>query len=730
MAEALITDDGWVSAAYAAELERVSVRTIQWRAKNGKYRSRTAPSTGGRPGIEIPLQELSAGARDEHLQNMETQADRELSEPDDTEDALPRIVEQGNSGSDGLDTHIGGRRTRARTRRNIAMIRDVKAVRAKPAEGVSLTEQLACVAQEYGVALGTLYRLERAERDKGNRGLVPRLHKPKRERDALDGPSREQIKAIYYLPNRLSAQECYERYVEIATTKWGVDRDELASYRTVLRYVQDLPADEVVYNREGGNAWRAKVCPRTRRDWTVEAPNSWWCSDHREFDVFCVDEYGVPVRLWLTATVDLRTKELCGWEIARGPNQDTIAVSLKHAIENKGLCEHLLVDRGRDYKSHFVSGGTVRSKNIRCAGMSELCRDVLLSQKKEVAVTNGGDETGRPPSVAEKMGVQMHFAQPRSPWSKPIESWFGMFAPRFERKLPGWCGRDNKDRPEKLPREIKEGELISIPEFKEAFEQYAIAFNVERELECLNGQTPQGVRDAYENGLLKIDGERWVPFFPDPEDLKFMTWRCKRVTIRTRGMNLMPKVPFFPSDQLMAHDGQKAWAYYDPSNAGTAEFYACTEKDSEPSRERPLGVAYAYGPKPTGESEADVKEVIRYQKRKGKEVRRQKESMAASVSYAEAKRQLEESRKPKGKNAKIEYAGPRVTKLNRQGKATEATRVEDAGPGKPFCLKGRTPEGDAAFEKYRKLWEGDDYSETGRALFDIHKEEEAEAASA
>jgi putative transposase len=112
-----------------------------------------------------------------------------------------------------------------------------------------------------------------------------------------------------------------------------------------------------------------------------------------------------------------------------------------------GMPSLLYIDNGEDYKSKVKKG-------LKCEG---------FGYSREVR------------STCELLDIKTQFALPYSPWAKAhMERWYGTMTDQLSRYLPGYCGKDNKNRPYGLDEQAMaaRGELLDIEELAYLFEMY------------------------------------------------------------------------------------------------------------------------------------------------------------------------------------------------------------------------------------------------------------------
>lgn len=304
-------------------------------------------------------------------------------------------------------------------------------------------EALAEFCRERELAVSTFYEWHRLYTTRGIGALLPKWGKTRGQFLALSTSLQQFIKDEYCAASRPSPTTIYRMVAMIC----GKLNEPVPSQTTVNRFLLTLPQPAVVLAREGTKAFRAKMEPKTHRDLNACAPNEVWCGDHREFDVMVKTHHGPDgkvFRPWGTFWYDLGTRTWTGRHVALVPNSDTIALALRAGILRFGVPQELYIDNGKDYRCHYLNGSSQVSRKV---GLSSDLSDTLA------------------PGVLSPLGVLVRHANPYQPWSKPIEPAFKHVFTEWEKTLPGWCGRNAVDRPEKLKREIERDELLTLDEF-------------------------------------------------------------------------------------------------------------------------------------------------------------------------------------------------------------------------------------------------------------------------
>lgn len=394
-----------------------------------------------------------------------------------------------------------------------------------------VSKQMDALAIEASETSRTLYRwVDQWKRD-GMPGLLPKWGKKRGTFTALSTAIQEVIKYEYLSPSRPSVTTVYRRVTEYCA--------QLAlpapCVNTVNKFIKSLPLPARVMAREGHEAWRKECEPKCHRSWDDYKVGEMYVGDHRLMDVFV--RWGNLVRrLWFTAWYDPKSRTCVGWHVALEPDSNTIALSLRSAMLRFGVPRELYVDNGKDYKSHYLNGKTLTHKDVR------------LSNETIGALR---------PGFLNPLGVQIRHAQKYTPWAKPIEPWFGHTFPVWERTLPGYCGSDNKQKPEKLTEEIRSGALLTAEAFIASLAARIEEYNQTEHSELGGKPIDQWLNVAIER--------------PDPRTCDIMLLRHKPVKVYPQGIKLFGssgQPRYYWNDALAMHVGHVVDVRYDGNDIG------------------------------------------------------------------------------------------------------------------------------------------------------------------
>ncbi|MBT9485817.1 MAG: DDE-type integrase/transposase/recombinase [Myxococcales bacterium] len=237
-----------------------------------------------------------------------------------------------------------------------------------------------------------------------------------------------------------------------------LDESKCPSLRTFQRRVdEEIQTAERVFLREGRKAFVDTVAPYVVRDWGMVGANGVWFGDHHQFDfVVAHPEDGRPMRPWLTAWMDGRSRKLVGWVLTAQPNSTTVLAAFIRGVRLHGCPAETYIDNGKDYRNRQLFGGRPK--------------------KGELTTFKAGLDETVAKSMAELLEITVHFALPYNAKAKPIERFFGTLAGDFSKDFPTYCGRNPVERPELQPATVRKlhaaGKLPTFADVEEALTDY------------------------------------------------------------------------------------------------------------------------------------------------------------------------------------------------------------------------------------------------------------------
>ena len=200
------------------------------------------------------------------------------------------------------------------------------------------------------------------------------------------------LKADYLRQAAPSFNDCYRRLQGKAVEKgW-----KLPSAKTLKRRMDALGPELLTLCRKGEEALR-RMYPAQERDRSMfhamEAVNA----DGHRFDVFVQwPGHEKPVRPVLIGFQDLYSGTILSWRLDISENKEMVRLAFGDMVERYGIPAHCWLDNGRNFASKWLTGGVENRYRFKL-------RD---------------DE---PQGIMPQLGVQVHWTNPYSGQSKPIE---------------------------------------------------------------------------------------------------------------------------------------------------------------------------------------------------------------------------------------------------------------------------------------------------------------------
>lgn len=230
------------------------------------------------------------------------------------------------------------------------------------------------------------------------------------------------FKGDYLRPSAPAATGCYERLQRIAKARgWAA----LPSLRTFeRRIVRELPHRVLVLARQGEDAL-AKLYPAQERDHGVfhalEAVNS----DGHKFDVFVRFPHGEVGRPVLVGVQDIYSGKLLGWRLGETETAAVARLAFADVIRDYGLPGHVYLDNGRAFASKDMTGGVATRFRFKVRPED-------------------------PVGLLPQLGIEVHWVQPYSGQSKPIERAWRDLCDRIA-KHPACEGAYTGNKPDAKP---------------------------------------------------------------------------------------------------------------------------------------------------------------------------------------------------------------------------------------------------------------------------------------
>ena len=416
------------------------------------------------------------------------------------------------------------------------------------------------VAGAYGVAARTLQHWDQVLREAGPVALVPAWGLAQR-RDYRAIPDVLQGKVLEAWDDFCgrTVRQIYRTIVLPWCQSQGIDPP---SYRTVCVFVEreTRPIEDAAF-RVGPREFKAKFAAKVVRDIESIGVNEWWCADHRKFDIMVLAPGSTAgggcatqraVRPWMTLICDIRTAAFVGYRLCETPSAASVSHAVRSAALSVGLPQVFYRDNGKEFSARRLGGKAARLRHPTQGNLKEQSR---WPAALPAALEANGLWAG--------LGVKVSTSLPYFAWSKPIESFMGAWARMWENMIPGFTGKDAKDKPEVLAKHLAEGKLLTWEQFEEVVADLFAWWNSEH----ICGDRKETPAQAYA-ALRRSSGE---PRIPERQALDVLLQDQRALKVRPHGIKLDGRV--YQSVELGPWVGADVAVRWDPGEPGEIIVY-------------------------------------------------------------------------------------------------------------------------------------------------------------
>lgn len=407
-----------------------------------------------------------------------------------------------------------------------------------------------------------LYRKKQALKEQGDAALVDMRGKHGNHKRAVPKEAFDIFEYFYLDESRKSVELCRtltELEIRQHPERYSQALLPLASRESFAREIgRSIPVPVLKYYRRGEKAFHDECANYIERTYDDLHSNDIWVCDNHTFDIFVNGGGGVkPVRVYLTAFLDVRSRKMVGWYVADAPSSDATLQALRRAIEAYGIPKRIYSDNGREFLTHDIGGRGFRKS----------------------AKTDGHE----PPTILQHLQVEFRTALVKNARAKIVERAFVDVKNCFSKLFEGYTGGTVAERPERLKKTGKDaGNFILIDEFREYVDIFIRGwFNKQPHSGAgMNGKTRDEVYAAclYEQRVAT------------PDELNLMMLRTGRMQTVNRGVKVRiynMQIRFYSDELIMGHDREKVYVRYNPDDLSEVRVYdeqdrfLCTAKQQD-----------------------------------------------------------------------------------------------------------------------------------------------------
>lgn len=400
---------------------------------------------------------------------------------------------------------------------------------------------------DLNLSLRSLYRKWKEYNKMGDIALVDRRGKHTGHQKKLSNEVWDVFEYYYLDDSRKSISLCMKLTEMNFELQGRQDVLPLPSRSTFERGVKAIPIPYLKYFRENEKTFIGECAPYIKRMYDDLQANDIWVADNHTFDVM-VEKNSQPVRVYLTAFMDVRSRKITGWCITDAPSSDATIYALKKGCEYNGVPKMLYTDNGREFLFHDLGGNGFRKRR----------------KNEELKL----------PSILDDLGIEFTTALPRNARAKGIERAFCTVKNTLSKLYDGYTGGTILERPDSLKELVKyPNSLVNIEEFKKQVDTYILGwYNKQPHSgEGMYGKTPD---EIFNNTLIE---RRVIP----PEKLNLMFMRYAKgnkgtlkvgkngVTLRFYGQELQ----YWNAELWEMYFGREVYVRYSPDDLSAVRVY-------------------------------------------------------------------------------------------------------------------------------------------------------------
>lgn len=460
----------WLAAADFAKLIGITGRAVRMSCKAGLYPGARKAHTNGGEGWKIPLSCLPGEARAAWYLNQQAKTKASKSPARTQQDNVSHndtAVDQAFREAmwERYEKASSGQKEKAERSFAIA-----HAYLALEREGLPQSHILEELKGQFGkgASKATLWRIQQAIKGQDEGVWLPLLlpeWKGKTHCSPFTEEAWEYIKTDWGRQEQPSLKAVYRRAQKLAPERgW-----KIPSYDTVKARIDAIPHDQRVLMREGERAL-ARLYPAQKRSYTLQLHDI-WCADGHKADVFVKDEAGETFRPIVMGWMDVRSRVLLGWAVAKSETADLVRRALHQAItRSNAVPREALLDNGRAFASKEITGGVPN-------------RYRFSVKENEVLGT------------LPLLGVGVVWATPGHGQAKPIESFWRNLTEMAKRSefSQAYCGNNPDAKPEHFDRK----KAVPLAVFKRVLAETIADYHTrEHRGDAMDGKSPHAVYEA------------------------------------------------------------------------------------------------------------------------------------------------------------------------------------------------------------------------------------------
>ena len=241
-----------------------------------------------------------------------------------------------------------------------------------------------------------------------------------------------KLQSLYLTQARLSVKRAHELLLAEIEAKqkaaWLSHLYQKPTLHQSRTYLSKIDVATQALAREGEKAYQDRCAPYISRRNNLRS-NQLWVTDQKLYDVRLRDGGERLGRVWAVNVLDVSSWRWLGGAVGPYLSGDLVMYAYAMALQRGGVPGAVHIDLGKEFTGKRFLGGV-----FKISGAALFDEAV---------------------GMWDRLGVNIVKAIGRNPQSKIIERWHREID-RWTQEMPGWCGSDTKERPEKLVQEEAE----------------------------------------------------------------------------------------------------------------------------------------------------------------------------------------------------------------------------------------------------------------------------------
>ena len=403
--------------------------------------------------------------------------------------------------------------------------------------------EFANITYQMNLKVRTLYRKWKAWKEKGEEALIDKRGRHGNHKKALPDYVWDIFENFYLDQNQRSVSLCMRLTETQLMKNEETEYLPLPSYDTFVRRIEKLPVAVLKYFRLGDKAFMDQCAPYIKRRYDDLQSNDIWVTDNHTFDIMIAKDEA-PVRVYLTAFYDVRSRKFTGWYVTDAPRSDATVLALRRGIEKFGIPKMIYSDNGREFLTHDIGGRGFRK--------------------------SAKTDEHEPMTILQRLSIDFRTALVKNAKAKIIERRFRDVKDSFSKIFEAYTGGHVLERPERLKHLVKNVDnLVVIDDFREFVDTF-IANILNKTPSDAEGMFHKCPDEVFANNLIEMKTAT-------EDELNLMMLRNSRMQkVKRNGVmfKVYDKELWYGNDEvLINHLGESVYFRYNPDDLNEVRIY-------------------------------------------------------------------------------------------------------------------------------------------------------------